>query len=84
VLSSEFLVLAFRRRGILVHASTKAVSMEKSDGGISLKIQPKDGEPAVQKASFPYRGAGKSVAHEKTDKSCSRKRASFCPRTSRP
>ncbi len=48
--SSSVLARSFKKRGIALHTSTKALSMEKSSGSVRLKVQPKDGEPRTLEA----------------------------------
>jgi dihydrolipoamide dehydrogenase len=52
---SSVLARSFKKRGIAVHTSTKALSMEKGGasggaGAVRLKVQPKDGEPQTLEA----------------------------------
>jgi dihydrolipoamide dehydrogenase len=48
--SSSVLARSFKKRGIALHTSTKALSMEK--GAVRLKVQPKDGEPRTLEAEM--------------------------------
>jgi dihydrolipoamide dehydrogenase len=48
--SSSVLARSFKKRGIALHTSTKALSMEKGAASVRLKVQPKDGEPQTLEA----------------------------------
>ena len=41
---TEVLERSFKKRGVKVHTSTKAVSMEKKDGGVSVQLQDSEGK----------------------------------------
>jgi len=47
---SDVLARAFKKRGIAIHAGTKALSMDKKPGSVAVKVQPREGEAALIEA----------------------------------